>query len=86
MGYDSLVGNLRNGSNDGLCNVNCRNDLSRANWNYGGCDVQKSFSAKASIKLFIGCHACSSNKRYDVASYLRGKRKVADKTGWHGKQ
>jgi hypothetical protein len=41
QGYDSFVGNLRNGSNDGLCNVNCRNDLSNANWNYGCCDNAK---------------------------------------------
>lgn len=31
-----MCGNLRNGSNAGASNLNCRNGLGDANWNYGG--------------------------------------------------
>ena len=31
-------GLLGGGSNAGACYLNCRNDLSNANWNYGACD------------------------------------------------
>ena len=33
--------NLRNGSNAGLCMVNCRNRLGNANWNFASCDSHK---------------------------------------------
>ena len=35
------LGNLRNASNAGFCNANCRNELGRANWNYGSCKFAK---------------------------------------------
>jgi len=35
------VGNLRNGSNDGIANVNLRNGMSNVNWNCGCCDNAK---------------------------------------------
>lgn len=41
MGIMTSLGNLRNGSNDGLANVNLRNDLSNANWNYGSRNIAK---------------------------------------------
>ena len=41
-----MCGNLRNGTNAGSVNVNCRNELSNTNWNYVGANCLKSKKSK----------------------------------------
>lgn len=36
-----MVANLRNGSNSGACNVNCRNTLGNVNWNISSANNAK---------------------------------------------